>query len=124
MKTKLLAIMLLVGGSVFAQSPFSNGAGSGRFASADRAPITSPRSIRHQVAQPYVQPSFSKYSNNTYADQDWQRGLNQYRNRGFGQVRERSTSFQRNQNRQDSENSRGFGEDFGANYDDNGFRGG
>ena len=123
MKTKLLAIMLLVGGSVFAQSRFSNGAGSGRFASADRAPITSSRSIGHQVAQPHVQSRFSNYSNNAYADRGFQCGFNQDRNRGFGQEPDRTISFQRNQNRQNSENSRGFGEGFGANYYENGFRG-
>jgi hypothetical protein len=111
MKTKLFAMMLLAGGSMFAQSRVSNGFGSGSLASADHAPVASSRSIGHG----YAQPSFNTYSNNAYAQQGFQRG--------FTQDRDRHRNFASDQSRDNRENSRGFGQGFRGDRDQDDFRG-
>jgi hypothetical protein len=119
MKTKLLAMMLLAGGSMFAQSRFSNGFGSGSFQSADRAPAASSRSIGHG----YAQPSFNTYSNNAYGQQGFQRGFSQDRDRQFGDEHDRNRSFAFDQSRDNRGNSGGFRNGFSGDRDQDDFRG-
>jgi hypothetical protein len=119
MKTKLFAMMLLAGGSMFAQSRFSNGFGSGNFASAERAPVASSRSNGHG----YAQPSFNNYSSNGYAQQGFQRDFIQDRDRQFGDERDRNHSFASDQSRDNRENSRGFRNGFSDDRDQDEVRG-
>jgi hypothetical protein len=119
MKTKLLAMMLLAGGSMFAQSRFSNGFGSGSFASTDHTPVASSRSISHG----YVQPSFNTYSNNAYGQQGFQRGFTQDRDRQFGDELDRNRSFASDHSRDNRENPRRFSDGFSSNRGEDGFRG-
>jgi hypothetical protein len=104
---------------MFAQSRFQSGFGSRSDTSADRAPVTSSRSIGHG----YAQPSFNTYSNNAYAQQGFQRGSSQDRNRQFGDERDRTQSFATDQSRDNRENSRGFHNSFSGDRDQDDFRG-
>lgn len=79
MKTKLLAMMLLAGGSMFAQNRFSIGIGVGGHGTGYYQPA--PPSYgqgRYQVAPPYD----DRY-NNAYAQQGFTRGLDQDRDRDW-----------------------------------------
>jgi hypothetical protein len=120
MKTKVLAMMLLAGGSMFAQSRFQNGFGSGNLAAADRAPVTSSRSTGHA----YAQPSFNTYTTNGYAQQGFQReSFTQDRDRQSGDERDGNRSFASDHSRDNRENSRGFGNRFSGDHDQDDFRG-
>jgi len=117
MKTKVLAMMLLAGGSMFAQSRFSNGLRNGSFGSADDAPVASSRYINPA----HVQPRFNSYSNNAYSQQGFEGGFTQGRNRFDGQ--NRNHNFAPVQNRDNRENSRGLSEGVSGDRDEDGFRG-
>src|SRR5579862_1571667 len=119
MKTKLLAMMVLAGGSMFAQSRFSNGFGNDSLTAADRAPVASSRSTGHSHAQ----PSFNTYSNNGYTQQGFQRDFTQDGDRQFGDERDRTLSFASDHSRDNRENSRGFVNRFSGDRDQDDFRG-
>jgi hypothetical protein len=81
--------------------------------------VTSSRSIGHA----YAQPSFNTYSNNAYAQQGFQRGFSQDRDRQFGDERDQTRSFASDQSRDNRENSREFGNGFSGDRDQDEFRG-
>jgi hypothetical protein len=88
MKTKLMALVLLAGGSLFAQTRLSNGAGNSR------------------GYHPQVTSSYSGYQ---VSARNEQHGFEQNRNRGFAQDRNRSRDFDRDGDRdQASFYSNGF----------------
>jgi hypothetical protein len=88
MKTKLMALVLLAGGSLFAQTRLSNGTGNNR------------------GYHPQVTSSYNGYH---VAARNEQRGFEQNRNRGFAQDRNRSRDFDRDGDRdQGSFYSNGF----------------
>ena len=78
MKTKLMALVLLAGGSLFAQTRLSNGA------------------VNNRSYHPQVTSSYSGYH---VAARNEQRGFEQERNRGFAQDRNRSRDFDRDGDR-------------------------
>jgi hypothetical protein len=78
MKTKLMALVLLAGGSLFAQTRLSNGAGDNRG---------------------YHPQATSSYSGYHVAARNEQRGFEQNRDRGFAHDRDRSRDFDRDGDR-------------------------
>ena len=76
MKTKLMALVLLAGGSLFAQTRLSNGAGNNR------------------GYHPQLTSSYSGYHVAARNDRDI-RDFEQNRNRGFAQDRNRRRDFDR-----------------------------
>jgi hypothetical protein len=89
MKTKLMALVLLAGGSLFAQTRLSSGAGNNR----SYHPQPAPSYSGYQVAARTEQRSFDNRDNDAYARQSYISGFEQNRNRGFAQDRNRSGGF-------------------------------
>jgi hypothetical protein len=81
MKTKLMALILLAGGSLFAQTRLSNSPGNNRGYHSQAAPSYS----GYQVVARTEQRSFDNRDNDAYARQSYTRGFEQDRNtiRGF-----------------------------------------
>jgi hypothetical protein len=80
MKTKLMALVLLAGSSLFAQTRLSSGAGNNR----GYHPQPAPSYSGYQVAN---------HNNDAFARQSYSRGFEQNRNRGFAYGRNRSGGF-------------------------------
>lgn len=125
MKTKLLALVLVAGGSMFAQTRFSIGISVGqhnRGYSQAQAYTAAPvyqqgYDTRYQAPQPY---------NNSYEEQRFSRGYAQNQNHDFDQDdrydnRSRAVNDHDSDDRNDNR-SRGKGQDYRQNGFSNGFR--
>src|ERR1700730_2582448 len=87
MTTKLLALALLAGGSMFAQTRFSfgiTGGGSNRGYQPQAAPYANAQARTSYQAQPYYQqPSYNNRYDNSYANQSYPQTNNGYSQQAY-----------------------------------------